>query len=116
LLLVIPALAIDLLLSRATGRRDWVLAAVAGVVFFALFFASQFLFSAFLLSPLSRNWFFAGDRIWSYDARPGLWRYQFWNLTQDPLSLRGLGLALVLAFLSARIGLAWGNWMARVKR
>ena len=116
LLLVIPAFAIDLLLRRATGWSDWALAAAVGVVFFTLFLAAQFLFSEFLLSPLSRNWFFGGDRIWSYDARPGPWRYQFWNLSQDPLSLRGLGMALVLAFLSARLGLAWGSWMARVKR
>ena len=116
LLLVIPALAIDLLLRRATGWSDWALAAAVGVVFFAFFFAAQFLFSEFLLSPMARNWFFGGDRIWPYDARPGPWRYQFWNLSQDPLSLRGLGVALVLAFLSARLGLAWGSWMARVKR
>jgi hypothetical protein len=116
LLLVIPAFAIDLLLRRAPGWSDWALAAAVGVVFFTLFLAAQFLFSEFLLSPLSRNWFFGGDRIWSYDARPGPWRYQFWNLSQDPLSLRGLGMALVLAFLSARLGLAWGSWMARVKR
>ena len=115
-LLVSPAFAIDLLLRRATGWSDWALAAAVGVVFLALFFAAQFLFSEFLLSPMSRNWFFGGDRIWSYDARPGSWRYQFWILSQDPLSIRGLGMALVLAFLSARLGLAWGSWMARVKR
>ena len=57
----------------------------------SLFLAVQCFFSEFLLSPLSRNWFFAGDRIWSYDARPGNWRYQFWNQSQDALSLRGLG-------------------------
>ena len=116
LLLVIPAFGIDILLRRATRWSDWALAAAVGAVFFAGFFAAQFLFSEFLLSPPSRNWFFGGDRIWSYDARPGLWRYQFWNLSQDPLSFRGLGMALVLAFLSARLGLAWGSWMARVKR
>ena len=116
LLLVIPAFGIDLLLRRATCKSDWVLAAAVGAVFFALFLAAQFFFSEFLLSPLSRNWFFGGDRIWSYDARPGPWRYQFWNQAEDPLSWRGLGLALLFSFLSARLGLAWGGWMARVKR
>jgi hypothetical protein len=29
---------------------------------------------------------------------------------------KGLGIALVIAVLSARVGLAWGNWMKRIMR
>ncbi len=30
--------------------------------------------------------------------------------------VKGLGIALVLCFISSKIGLAWGNWMKQVKR
>ena len=32
------------------------------------------------------------------------------------LWVQGLGIAMVLGTLSSRLGLAWGDWMSRVKR
>jgi len=121
LLLVVPAFGLDLLL-RAWQRRarrpggDWTLALLAGVVFFALFLAVQWPFSAFLLSEKARNAFFATDLSWSYGARPGPWMHRFWALEGDPFTLRSAALAVVLAVTSSRLALAWGSWMARVKR
>lgn len=117
LLLVVPALGIDLVLRRRPGKQaGWLDAALLAAVFLGLFFVTQWLFSEFLLSPASRNWFFAGDQHWSYGSTPGEWQYRFWNLEGDPLTFRALGGALGIAFASTRLGLWWGAWMARVKR
>jgi hypothetical protein len=114
LLLVVPALAIDLLLRRIQ-RRDWTLSLLAGAAFVWVFFVVQFGFSEFMLSPEARNWFFAADR-WGYDERLGPVHHEFWGQLRDPLTIRTLGLATLLGIASARVGLFWGNWMRRVVR
>jgi hypothetical protein len=40
----------------------------------------------------------------------------FWDLEQDPLTLKGMVSALLRAFLSARAGLWVGNYLLRLKR
>jgi hypothetical protein len=114
LLLVVPALGIDLLMRRR--RNGWGVAVALAAVFMVLFFAAQWLFADFLLSPASRNAFFAGDRHWSYGSTLGEWQYEFWNLDEDPMTPSAAGTAFLLALLSSRVGLWWGDWMARVRR
>ncbi|HET9225715.1 MAG TPA: hypothetical protein VFR31_03550 [Thermoanaerobaculia bacterium] len=114
LLLVIPGLGIDALLRDKRG--GWLRALGLGAVFLVLFFATQWLFAEFLLSPASRNPFFAGDMQWSYGDEPGAYRHEFWQLDEDPVTPAGLGAAFLLAALSARVGLWWGGWMSRVRR
>src|SRR5262249_2072477 len=79
LLLVIPALAIDLLLLRLGRRHDWLASVALGVVFVGLLLAVQWYFGEFLLSPGARNYFFAGDQ-WAYMAQVAEWRYRFWQV------------------------------------
>jgi len=110
LLLIVPAFAIDWLLQRRKGR--WLLAPA----FLVLFFAAQWLFSGFLLSPASRNGFFAGDMQWSYADEPGAYRYEFWDVDRDPVTPAGIGTALALAVVSTQVGFWWGSWMSRVRR
>jgi hypothetical protein len=121
LLLVIPALAVDLLLQRG-GRRDWLLAPVVGVSFVALMALVHWFWGEFLLSPAAHNYFFGAGQ-WAYMVRPGPWQHQFWDVptTADgslslPLLFRGLGIAALIGTVSARIGLWWGNGMSRVRR
>ena len=117
LLLFIPALALDWLLQRREDKcAGWLDAVLIGAAFLALLLAVQWNFSRFLLSPGSRNAFFAGDRRWDFWSTPGDYRHQFWHLDRDALSLRGLGIALLLAMGSTRLGLWWGQWMAKVRR
>ncbi len=122
LLLVVPALAIDLLLGRAGRRRDWLMSIALGIVFLALLLVVQWFFGQFLLSPAARNYFFAADQ-WAYLAQVGEWRYRFWRVPKDALGnldllalARGLGIAALIGMASTRIGLWWGNGMARVRR
>jgi hypothetical protein len=119
LLLVAPAIAIDVVHRRY--RRvldDWRLAAAFGGVFFAILLAVQWPFASFLMSDLAQNPLFAGDNFpyqvpkWTY-----YYRREFLPLDELPWGmLRGMSMALLLSMVSARVGLWWGDWMARVKR
>jgi hypothetical protein len=112
MLLIVPAFFIDLLLRRLGSDSPWRSALVLGAVFFATFLVAQWVFADFLLSPAADNFFFVGGRSWAYVHRPGAWQTRFWGEATG----RGLAVAAVLALLSARLGLGWGAWMARVRR
>ena len=114
LLLIAPAALIDVLLRRVRDH-DWWLAPVIGVAFVATLLVVQWLFADFLLSPAARNPFFGADR-WDYNIQVGAWRYEYWQPEDPARFLRGLGKAVLLATVSARIGLWWGRGMARVQR
>src|SRR6184192_3575824 len=115
LLLVIPALAIDLVMRRVGPGRDWILSVAAGLAFLAVFCVVQWFFTEFLLTPHARNFFFGGDQ-WDYSSRLGPWRYEFWRIASDPVTARGLAIAAALAIVAARLGLWWGNWMQGLRR
>jgi hypothetical protein len=113
LLLVAPAVAVDLLLRHWTGS-DWWLAAVVGVVFLTIVLAVQWPFAEFLMSPWARNWIFGTHHV-PYAVPPIV--QEHWFQLNDPDNLsRGLLLAAVLAYSSARGGLWWGKWMSLVQR
>jgi len=119
LLLVVPALVIDLAYARwGRSGRDWMLAAVSGVGFVLAMLAAHWPFGEFLLSPASRNWVFATHRF--YYAMPmsfPMVQHRFMDLPTSLASFAtSIGIAMVFATLAARFGLAWGGWMARVQR
>lgn len=136
LLLIVPAMAIDLLNwvfprlaaiaeedlppdappLRTRWWYDWLLALIFGAVFLVIVFAVQWPFSAFLLSDAADNRFFARSGHWPYFAQPGDWMNTFWTWQKDPITIHGLALAFVRAFISARIGLMLGKYLLRLKR
>jgi hypothetical protein len=117
LLLVAPALVIDLVHRRSAGMGEWRLAAVLGVGFVAALVAVQWPVSGFLIgSPLAHNDFFLANH-YPYFSSPGAFRYRFWS----PMSgwaevAAGVSIAALLGVLSSRVGLAWGAWLRRVQR
>ena len=117
LLLLIPAVVLDLIFQRAPPSfRGWRLAAVLGAAFLVVFFAAQWTFGYFYNSPASENWFFASDNY--YYALPKTayaYRHVFPPVPAGQLA-RGLVVALVLAIVSSRVGLACGDWLRQVKR
>jgi hypothetical protein len=116
LLLVFPAIAIDLVLARYGRGRDGRLAFGLGLLFLGVFLAVQWPFASFQMTPPSRNWFFVGDRYWSYWFHPDMaWRYGF-SETPGRIGVVGLLTAALFAVLSARAGLAVGRGLARVRR
>ena len=116
LLLVVPAVAVDLLMRRRHSGRgyDWLLAGVIAVVFLLTFIAVQWPFASFLVSEWARNDFFGSHRM-DYNVLPQM-QARWYRLNPPDNLLRGLSIALVFGFVSARLGLWWGNWMARVQR
>ncbi len=134
LLLVVPAVLIDVLQRRVGNRHDWLLAAVTGLAFVAVMLAVHWFWAEFMLSPAARNGVFGADR-WDYSVRLGPWQYQYWNLDggasgtfkwgragnvvgafSPALFARGLGIAVLIAMVSSRLGLWLGTWMSELKR
>lgn len=125
LLLVVPALVIDLLVRREQRRGwpDWGRALVTGPLALVAFFGVNWFWGDFLLSESARNALFAMDQ-WEYFSRPGSWQYEYWGLSRstptggfDWASFAGpFGFAGLLSVASGRVGLWLGNWLGSVKR
>lgn len=113
LLLVVPAVAIDVIMRRVHG--EWRRAAAIGVSFTLLMIAAHWWWAEFLLSPAARNAFFAADQ-WDYNMRPGSWQHDFWFVQPLTSFAYGIAIATVTAIVSSRIGLWIGSGMARVQR
>lgn len=114
ILLVFPALVIDLVLRRGPDS-DWARAALAGIGFLLVLLGVQWFATELLVSPRSENYLF-GIQRWSYNNQLGSWRYQFWGMRNDPLTVAGVVTAAAIAVASTRMGLWWGAWMSRVRR
>jgi hypothetical protein len=116
LLLLAPALCIDLVMPRLRARNLWVQATALGVLFLMVHVSTQWPFANFLVSDASRNWFFNTDNI-PYMMPPN-WMRPMRQFAEESTAqaVRAFGLAALLAVLSARTGLAWGNWLRSVRR
>ncbi len=118
LLLIFPAVGIDMALRRwgqeGGWRRTLPLSVALGAIFLILLLAAQWYFAAFLISPRADNWFFAGNRIWSYGAGPGNYRTTFWR--GEAVGPSTLTISWVLAAIGSWLGLLWGGWMRKVQR
>ncbi len=117
LLLIVPALALDLLGARMKGWKMWRVAVVSGVLFVAVYFAAQWPFADFLQSPLARNPIF-GSTYESYNQNPRGFAMTFRFAPPDSPSEFQIGMlmAFVFGILSTWVGLATGDWLKRVRR
>jgi hypothetical protein len=118
LLLMVPAVALDLLFSQISGWKRSKQAVVAGPVFLVSLIAVEWPFASFLMTPAARNWFFGMSYFAYFDPANFLYdpykfepteptRQWFWIV---------MGSGLLASILSTRIGLAWGDWMRRLRR
>jgi len=126
--LVVPALVIDLAVRRL-GRRPWLLSPLIGLGFVVTLLAVQWPFASFMLTFDHPNPFF-GAQYWDYSARLGPWTKTFFDVPgytwirgvgltgslDVPAFVRGLVIAALIGAIAARLGLWWGDWMARVRR
>ena len=118
MLLIIPAIFLDLLWARTTKWNKWLQAAVAGAFFLAIFAAVQWPFATFLSSPAARNRFF-GAIYFDYNLPPtsSYVRYVFFNTEPSRSAFwTEMSLAAACAIVSTRLGIAWGDWMQRIRR
>jgi hypothetical protein len=117
ILILVPALALDLLWRRMKNWKPWQIALVSGIVFTAVLVAVEWPFANFLLSDASKNRFF-GTIYFQYNSRPdGLDRMRQWFLPDHGAALySGLLRAAVYASISTWLGLQFGRWMRGVRR
>lgn len=118
LLVIVPALAIDLILQRASAWRPILGALVTGLVFLLGLMAVQWPFANFLMSPLARNWFFgAGYMDFSTPAESYYASNEFFP--HEPTAFlfwRGMIIAALITCLMTWIGIHAGRAMQKVRR
>jgi hypothetical protein len=114
LLILAPAIAIDLVRAHLAHWPRWRLGALLGVVFVVVLVAAEWPFADFAMSPAARNWFF-GSQYHPYFARPEWFevRYEF---VPDPDLWLGLVKAALFAMASSYLGLVVGDAMKKVQR
>jgi len=118
LLVIVPAVVLDLLWNKTEQWGRWKLAAVTGPVFVLTFLAAEWPFADFLMSPGARNWFF-GMAYFAYFDPAGLlydpYKFQIAEKTSGQF-WSVIFMALVVSVITARLGLSWGDWMRRMRR
>jgi hypothetical protein len=117
LLVLVPAVALDLLLARTAGWRPLLRAGLLGVAFLGTYILVQWPFADFLHTPAARNWFF-GAHYLDFDTPPDSpWaRFEFAPGETTPQFARGMLVALLMSWLMAWCGLHAGHWMQKLKR
>jgi hypothetical protein len=117
ILLVVPALALDLVWRFTARCKLWQVALVSGLVFVAVLVMVQWPFADFLMSKASENRLF-GTMYFDYGTRPDSeerLRHFFRAESGLPLMM-GLLRASVYAAVSTWFGLLAGRWMRGVQR
>jgi hypothetical protein len=117
ILIIVPALALDLLWQRTRNWKSWQIALASGVVFVAVVAAVEWPFANFLMSKASANRFF-GTIYFDYNSRPeGFDRLrEFYKPDSGWTLWLGLLRASAYAAISTWVGLAFGRWMRGVQR
>jgi hypothetical protein len=118
-LLVVPAIAIDVLLKRMADRSAWLTAFAIGVCFVLSFVIVQWPFASLQATELGRSAFFGGSHDdYSTPAEYLVGPRGVWTDGTSVTStlLRIATAAVLAATLSARLGLARGAFLRRVVR
>jgi len=118
LLMIVPAIVFDVVRRQITTLNRWTQAAILGAASLASFMAVQWPFASFLMSPASRNWFFATNNFPYFVPPTTPWGSYAWLPTEStPLQFAArMVLALAAGVLMTRVGLSWGDWMRRIRR
>jgi hypothetical protein len=118
LLVIVPALALDLVLRRAGAWRPVLAGAITGTVFLVTFVAVQWPFAEFLMSPAARNAFFGAAYMdFSTPAQSLYARFQFIPAESTALQFwRGMLIAAICSCVMTWIGVRAGRGMRNVRR
>jgi hypothetical protein len=117
LLLFVPGIVLDKLYSKLSKKTIVVQAVYCGAAFFVSVLITQWYFSYFLNSPMSRNYLFQTHTYPYYKDPNDPFRFTFVAFTGSATQYyMGFVIALVYAILFSYLGLKWGNWMRRVQR
>lgn len=117
-LLVFPALALDVVLNHFANRGRWFQAIAGGTAFLAVLLITHWPWADFMISPAARNAIF-GQNYFAYAFPPSMyhiqWEFAHYDATRGAFLL-GLLIAWILAIVSSRIGVAWGERLAHLRR
>ncbi|UWZ82825.1 hypothetical protein [Occallatibacter riparius] len=116
LLLLVPAVFLDLLFWRIGNRDRWLIALAGATVFLLSLLAVEWPFADFLMTTAAQNPFFATG-YHAYFVPPwsaGVTR-QFIRVAHG-VRFQGFGLAMFCAVISMWLGLKLGDWMRKVQR
>ncbi len=118
LLLIVPAVVLDVILQRTGGWRPLMRAVTGGLAFFAVFVMVQWPFASFMLTPSARNWFFGGGYLdFATPPRSPLARFEFFYREPDPSQFwRVMLIAAALSCFMMWIGVHGGRAMRKVRR
>jgi hypothetical protein len=116
LLVIAPAIAIDLVRVRIAERARWQQAIVLAGVFLATLVAFEWPFASFLSSPASRTWVF-GTHYHPYAMSPDALEVRGELARQSAGAFAaGMAQALVVAVIASWVGLVVGDALRRVRR
>ena len=117
LLLLVPAIVLDLFWRKTSEWGRWKLALATGPLFVLTFLAAQWPFANFLMSPAARNRIFGMAYFAYFDPATILYDpYKFDTSESHTQFMTFLGMAFVFSVVTARLGFAWGDWMRRMRR
>jgi len=117
-LLIVPAIALDLLWTKTGNWGRWRLALVTGPVFVLTYLAVEWPFANFLMTPAARNSFFGMAYFAYFDTANYLYdpyKFQLAEKTRAEFWIV-LAVAVVVSVITSRLGFAWGDWMRRILR
>ena len=118
LLVIVPAIVVDLILQRTDGWRPLLRGLAAGISFLAVLLIVQWPFASFLMTPLARNSLF-GTHYFDYStsARSEYARYLFHATEATRAQFwRGMLIAVVISWAMVWLGVRVGRTMQRVRR
>jgi len=117
ILLVVPALALDLLWTRLRAWRPSIVALISGPIFILTLLAVQWPFASFLMTDASKNRLF-GNNYFEYfepSTSPDVLRI-FWHPDHGLALWSGLLTAMLYSTICVFLGQKLGGWMRQVKR
>lgn len=117
MLLIVPAVLLDLLWMRIGERNKLLVALVSGPVFLLSLVAVQWPFANFLMTRAAHNRFFVAGYV-DYGTPP--WAASalrhFVAPEHGTVLWSGLGMAALYSALSVWLGLMLGGWMRKIER
>jgi len=115
LLLMIPAVALDLLRRRLATANVWLQTCIYAAAFFGTFTIAQWFFSDFLITPAAANRFF-GTMYHDYGTPPESFEGRNVFVPAESNFPALMLIAFAVCLFTTRAGLGWGKWMRAIRR
>jgi hypothetical protein len=117
ILLIVPAVLLDLLWTKTQSWKPWLSALVSGPLFVVSLVAVEWPFADFLMTKSAANRFF-GTGYFQYGMPSTSYDFlrRFVDPEQGATLWGGLALAMLFAALSTWLGILLGRWMRAIQR